>query len=613
MNTRIKINDTETHRKSYARNDLYRQFTPAFTQLFSANPLSIEFHNPSAGYVNNKGIEDGLQSFADSFAPNICEFIGETGIGKSTYIRKTFGISANPSIDKDTLTIPFYMNGKDITKDNYKSRFLNQLRAAFNLMKKQYPELNNLDNDDLYNFIDEHNAALLVHDDFFETPSNTDVLKSLVATNAYAFYAELLKYACYKTPISRIIIVYDDIEGIIETETMFLFVSQACRFHVCLLNTEDRNFSATSILSLRPSTRKILQETHWYHAYTANSQLIIDEPVALSEIFHARIDFLTRHEFRDKYADKDRIKDALLVLEKVLERFEVRTLSIIALLSNYNIREALRLMATILANRKYVQMDANIAQHFTISPGNFVLNGGTIVKSLVYDESDVYFDHNPYVFNLFKNTANKNFDMITPYICKYFFYRNSQNWAALEKIREGEILSDIQILCKNETAINFALQYLITEKVIEKHVVDDQNTTNTYYMALPRLFGIFRLVELNSVLFDALRDDLYLSARNLQVWGVDGIQPIGRINGSERKLQAAVQALKEIYESEKSFLNSVNPKSRSVIQRKFGDQLVTSFAVRGLKTSSFSTTSDVSGDMRELESQVLEFEKTYSE
>jgi hypothetical protein len=108
MNTRIKINDTETHRKSYARNDLYRQFTPAFTQLFSANPLSIEYHNPSAGYVHNKGIEDGLQGFSDSFAPNICEFIGKTGIGKSTYIRKTLGISANPSIDKDTLNIPFY-------------------------------------------------------------------------------------------------------------------------------------------------------------------------------------------------------------------------------------------------------------------------------------------------------------------------------------------------------------------------------------------------------------------------------------------------------------------------------------------------------------------------
>lgn len=613
MNSRVKLNDTETHRKTYARNDLYRQFTPAFTQLFSANPLSIEYHNPSAGYVVNKGIEEGLQSFADSFAPNICEFIGETGIGKSTYIRKVFGVKANPSIDGDVLKIPFYMNGKDITQDNYKKRFLKQLRAAFNLVAEKYEVLQDLDNDDLFDFINDHNAALLVHDDFFETPSRIDILKSLVATNAYAFYAELLKYACYKTPLSRIIIVYDDIEGIIETETMFLFVSQACRFHVCLLNTEDRNFSATSILSLRPSTRKILQETHWYHAYTANSQLIIDEPVALSEIFHARIEFLTKHDFRDRYADKERITDALRVLEKVLERFEARTLSIVALLSNYNIREALRLLATILANRKYVQSDAVPSAHFTIEPRNFVLNGGTIVKSLVYDESDVYFDHNPYVFNLFKNTANPTFDMVVPYFCKYFFFRNSQSWASLEKVKEDELLSDIKMICKDDTAINFALQYLLAEKVLEKHVVDDQSTTKTYYMALPRLFGIFRLMELNSVLFDALRDDLYLDTKSLQVSGVEGIQPIGRIGGADKKLQAAVQALKEILASETRLLNSINPKSRSVVQRKFGDHLVTGYAVRGLKTSSFTTTSDISKEIRQLERQATDFEKSYSE
>jgi hypothetical protein len=81
-------------------------------------------------------------------------------------------------------------------------------------------------------------------------------------------------------------------------------------------------------------------------------------------------------------------------------------------------------------------------------------------------------------------------------------------------------------------------------------------------MALPRLFGIFRLIELNSVLFDTIRDELYFHNRNLQVAGVGAVQPIGKIGGSGKKLQAAVWALKEVFESEKSFLNSVNPKSR---------------------------------------------------
>jgi inhibitor of KinA sporulation pathway (predicted exonuclease) len=319
------------------------------------------------------------------------------------------------------------MNGKDITKDNYKLCFLKQLKSAFKLVEKQYPDLKNLENEDIYNLIDEYNAALFVHDDFSETPSHIDVLKILVSTNAYAFYLELFKYACYNKQILCIILVYDDIEGIIETDTMFLFVRQACRIHVCLLNTEDRKFYATSIMYLRPSTRKVFQEAHWYNAYTANSQLIIDEPVALSEIFHARIEFLTQHEFRDNYTDKDRIKNALQVLEKVLERLEVQTLSIIALLSKYDIREALRLMATILANRKYVKLDTTVSQHFSVSPKDFVLNGGTILKSLVYDESDLYFDHNPYVFNLFNNALNPIFLWLPRIFVNTFFTETRKN------------------------------------------------------------------------------------------------------------------------------------------------------------------------------------------
>lgn len=613
MNSRTKISDTASTNKSYARNDLYRQFTPAFNQLFSANPLSIEYHNPSAGYVSHKGIEDGLHSFTDSLSPNICEFIGETGIGKSTYIRSVFGVKANPTIEGDILKIPFYMNGKDITLENFKKRFLNQLRAAYDLVAKNHENLKELDYDDLFEFIDNHNSSLLVHDDFFERPSRIDILRNLLAVNGYAFYAELLKYCCHKTPLTKIILIYDDIEGIVETETLFRFVSQACRFHVCLHNAEDRNFSATSVLSLRPSTRKILEETRWYSAYTAHNQLTIDEPAALREICQRRIEFLTKHDFLDRYADKNRISDALRVLDSVLERFEVRTLSIIALMSNYNIREALRLLATILSNRRYVQADAIPSSHFTIDPKNFVLNGGTIVKSLVYNESDVYFDHNPYVFNLFKNTANPAFDMVVPYFCKYFFYRNSQNWASLEKIEESEFISDIKMICDDETVITFAIQYLISEKVIEKHTVDEQSITKTYYMALPRLFGIFKLLKFNSVLFDALRDDIYLNVENLRVPDVIGIQSIGQISETEKKLQAALKALKEILASEKRLLSNINPKSRSVIQRKFGEHLVTSFAIRGLKTSSRSTTSDFLKEILELENEATEFEKSYSE
>lgn len=178
--------------------------------------------------------------------------------------------------------------------------------------------------------------------------------------------------------------------------------------------------------------------------------------------------------------------------------------------------------------------------------------------------------------------------LIVAYICKYFFNKNSKRWGNLERISEREFLSDIAIICKDSTFLEYAVYYLRTERVIESFSVTDHGQAITYFMALPRLFGAISLLEMNSVYLDAMRDDTYLPSSVLAVRDAP-IAPVSRLKSTEEKIEASVAMLEHIFRSECDILNRVKPSEQPVLRRKFGDTLVASSAARGLRTTIFAS------------------------
>lgn len=613
-NIRYRINEATSANKSYKRNDIYRQFTDAFNTVFSAHPLSIDHSNGAAGYVPNKEIEERLSHFISSAHSHMNHFIGETGIGKSTYIRKVFGASTNPHIEGKTLFIPYYLNGKDITFDNFKSQFKDKLQAAYSLCRNTFSEIEDIDPGDICAFIKNHNAALLEPDDFFSDKSDKELLEELIKKNAYAFYAEMLKYACEKTALDQVVIVYDDIEGIVNPQVLFEYVAQACRFQTCFVNATDRSYSVCSIISMRPSTIRLLEETNWYHAFTPNDTLPIESPVGLAAIFEARLNYLVGKDIGSKYKEPERILEALEVLNGLMNRFEPRTLLLISELSNYNVRIALRLLASIISNRRFVQGDAEQKPQFVVKPIDYQINGGTIFRSLALEESDVYFDHRNNIFNILKNAENKKTDLIVAYICKYFYFKNSTIWSNLEKVAENVLCADLALLCEDKAYLSYSINYLVSEGAIEQVEISDQGKKTVFYIAKPRLFGIFYMLQSNSVLLDALRDDIYAPLDSLCIDGES--KPIIRIRSNADKMSATLQFWEYIYKSEKSMLSRTHPSLQISIKRLFGDVTISKMVGQGiqktLNATSSSRTSKNNKKFEDLDKRVSKFSKTHA-
>ncbi len=608
--SRYRINERFPAVSAYARNDIYRQFTPVFNTIFSAESLAVEHKDGDAGYVTNTEVEDSLRSFIDTPVNHINLVVGETGIGKSTYLRKIFTADQNPTISNNKLFIPYFLNGKTVTTENYREVFIKQIRAAYNLCRKHFPkELGTFDFEEIHEFIDEHNSSLLEVGGFFEDLSAKEILGKLKKEDPYAFYAEMLKYVSDKTTIETVLVVVDDVEAIENSDAQSLFVHQTCRFHKCLKNVGERKFNGITIISLRPFTVELLKKTDWFKAYTSNNDLNIPKPATLAHIFLARFDYVLNKYHGSHYKDIERFEKAREILERIFYRFESDLLSYISTLCNYNIREAIKLTGKVISNRRFIQGNVRVREQFVIRNEQFIFNDGNIVKSIAFDQEDVFFDHRGTLFNILKNEAKPETDLIICYICKYFYTRSSRNWDNLEYIECHRFLKDIEILKIDKKYLDYCLNYLIDENVLEVETVLNGGKSSKYIYAKPKLFGVFKLLQHNSVLVDAFRDDTYCHSDSLEIDG--DIQPILRIKGSSGKALGTLKFWESLIESEKSLIMRINPKYVPDFKRKFGDTLVCRKIGTGISKTLSSAAIHHKSEYTRVEEKLINVENLY--
>ena len=606
---RIRINEHTKPIEGYKRNDLYRQFTPVFNTIFSSESLAVEHNNGDAGYVPNRGIEDSIRSFSDAPVNQLNLIVGETGIGKSTYIRKIFLSGLNPIIRDSTLYIPYFLNGKVITNNNFEDVFIRQLRAAYKLCRRTFGVLKEFDHQKIFDFIDEHNAALLEVGDFFDEKSPREVLSQLSQDAPYAFFAEMLKYAAEFTELEKVVVVIDDLEAIDDPLVQHKFIHQACGFHKCLKNVGNRNFSGETVVAMRPFTKKLLKNANWFSAYTPNTIVNISKPVRLAHIFLARFDYILSQGHGSRYVDRERFEEARLVLERVFHRFDTTLLVQIGMLSNYNIRDAITLVGEVISNRRFIQGNIPPREQFKIQNEQFVFNDGNILKSIAFDQYDVYFDHRQFMFNILKNGPNKDTDLVLAYICKYFHSKSSGSWENMEYVELSQFREDISILFNDTDYLDYCIKYMKDEEVVECEEITKGGEKKVYIYAKPKLFGVFELLQVNSVIIDALRDDTYASPQQLEVDGE--VSPIIRIKDASQKAVATLQFWQSLVEGEKRLIMRVKPKDTPEFKRKFGDVLVSRMIANGVKNT---LTGNVTHHYREYEKivkKVSEIEEIY--
>ena len=611
---RKKIN--ELHRGSVSPpSDLQRQFAPAFNSLISQDPLEFSGQHNQHGYVKNDGIESKLYDWLDSTSNLLCLFVGETGIGKSTYIRKVFGTDKNARIIKKTLVIPFFLNGNDINSSNFKDHFVKKLSSACKICLEN--EKTTLKADDFYDYIKTTNPHLLEVGFFFDECTKEQTIRSFRTQNEYGFFAELLKYSIEQNPnIDRVIVLYDDLESIVSTETLFRFVKQTCSFHTCFQNTRDRSPPLTSVLAIRPATLRSLERTDWFHAYTPDDREYVEQPAHLADVFLAKVAAKTQAEIGGKYKNTERILEAINELGVIVQKLPRDFLGILLDLSNHNLREALRLLARTLSNRTHIQTPHNLLDpHFKIDSADFegASKLANLTKALTYGEKTIYVDHNANLFNIIRNTANRSTDLIVPYLCKYLYFRNSRDYRSMEFIRQDELLYEMNKLFGQQEFIDSSLQYLINERAIERVLLNERGQASAHYIiARPRLFGVFKLLLDSSVYLEAMRDDTFATEEVLlEQCDKTHYRPTAELP-PEEKDKAICRLLASIFESEKLLLNGVPTAERGRVRRHFGDILFSRMLFEGINASRSRTSAPENEVFNALRNAISTFESRYN-
>jgi hypothetical protein len=595
MFNRLKINQIyEAHEAMGEMNDIGREFSQTINRIKQENQKTT-----SICYVKNPKIESQLQDVKDQDQSNFSILIGETGIGKSTYIRKVFGNDTNPEIINNCISVPFFMNRMYLTKDNHLLRFKEKIQATARLILGEDADYEEI-SEDFYQFIKSKNKHLLEIKDFFAKATNKEILADVKKEDFYGYYTELLKYACIKKNIQKIVIIYDDWESISELDVLFELINIGCHFYECCAQSlKEEKIIVTTVMAIRPSTRLALANKEWFSAYTPYKEIMIREPVDLKSIYLAQIknDPMRKNTTREE--------EVFEILDKYVNGLPQVWCNMLTEYANYNIREALNMLSGIITNRRYIQGGATPMYYFKAEEEDFHFNKPNIARSMILKESELYLDNDGSIFNILKNNDNEKSDLIVAYICKYFFILNDGKYISLKRVAEDLLYKDIKLIGIDHEVAQDSLKYLIEKRVVDKVTVDKDTI---YYSACPRLFAPFSVFKQNSVLCDVLRDDVYLDKEELSHGYLR--YPITKMI-EQNKLDASIAFLHCIVNTESNLRNRINPSSRQYFCTKFGEKMLVSDMLEGYRHMLYATRNSDDKRYKNLLRLVENHEKNY--
>lgn len=310
-----------------SKNAMYKKFSNIFDLIFDPNRYSLDDTFNKGLYLSNAQVEDDLATFIKHPGNNFAVMVGDTGIGKSTYIRKNICSKKVPTIRGDKVFIPFYGNAESVEYTACKSVIRSALDAAIDTIENSTKVL--ITPEKLYNYIEGHNKRYLFLADNSRQMSKKERLKALLEIDPYAYKAEELKYLCEYSHINDVILVLDDFEGL-PNLTQYPFIEALHTYFQCTQNNTENNYSSKLLISLRPETYGMFKRTNVFNTYKPNHIIRIKTPVALKSLLIQRFNYLKSQKIiYGKISNMDAFEEASETFLDILDRFDGKIISLV--------------------------------------------------------------------------------------------------------------------------------------------------------------------------------------------------------------------------------------------------------------------------------------------
>jgi hypothetical protein len=608
MMARFRTSDIMAgHARSTFTGSLYAQFSEYFDVLLDSEHSSEAEDEFEKLYVSNPGVEAELQEFIDRRKNSITALLGVAGVGKSTTIRKLFGVVAQPAIakfDENTVIVPFYIDSYNFSqtgddRNRTVRRIINsQIMAAADLIGKKH-KIGYTD-DDLAKFIGTHKNQILFDPEIEPGTSPSDRVKWIRKNNAYAAAAEELKFVCANSVVNRIVLVVDDIESTSYEEHLELILG-ILKLRECLKSTGtiQRSYKVEIIISCRPATFEKISRDHRIDGFTVRSPIYMEKPVGLAEIIKKRFEFAVDEigagrvqstgERPSTAKDLDSWERSFSTLMDIVNTLANQYGDLIVELSNNNLRKSQIETFEILENSRWFETSTPDEGGFDIFESNFRTSDAGIIRSIgLKDHNFFRMQSDAPIGNLFYNYQNPNLDLSVIMALRYFGEKSKMSVYA--PIKKGDVFEALAI-CYDEGPLYHCFDEIIDYMDragfirLEKVYLRRDSAPETFIVPQIRGFTLLKLLKKTSVPLELMRDTTFVSP------GATNVTKHGRATGTVmlpgvERFVVVGDMIEGIASAEREILIRVQiARKTEVFREKFGQFSVSARCFEGYEAS----------------------------
>lgn len=612
-----KPNSLTSYEKKHqmGNNNIYRQFKETI------NKIVISSYNEGTenGVFFNKQKEDGTSeiyvndAIENKFSELVNEelhsmkyFVGFTGIGKTTSLRnffKVFNRDVRFTDNEIIIYISFFNSNLQINdpQGSIEQEITKYFKRAIKLLIKNYSiPIDNKDENNFwkkfYDFIESNKVTELQTDEITPTTYSSieeikyfELIENIRKDNSLDYYSGLLKYIVKSfTKISRIIIIYDDIES--KNELFHEHAIETARhIHACLSTLKGSNYFVKSIFSLRAYTFRSSMDRQ-LEARRENVQrdtIFKNDCPSLKKIFELRFKSIENITS----SDESKRTDAQNCFMKILNKETFDCGKFLYSITDYNICDSMNLFAKILTNHNWIgKKEINNSGAFTLNDETYEFTSESIFNALAYGETLVYTDYNNnFIPNIMHNHKNGT-DLLSLYVIRYMINNFLDSTYGLN-YQSGFIISDkISYILGNNSEIkekiDYIIEFLFDAGILLRSVYDIESRNgreifrkyNRKYLLYlsPRGKELYEFLHQNSLLLELLRDDIYTDLNN-------NIKPTYMMNQKEKMLYL-LEYLNQLLDLEKKYIQTSIKQIDKYIEF-FGNDLITSYLLKGLSNS----------------------------
>ena len=608
-----KINQLTKTRSDVKKSNLYLQYQKPFDYFLNPDIGHKNIQEVNSYYISDEEIKNSLRAILSEPMDSVSVLIGYQGIGKSTDIRYSYEITNNAiGFDDNNAAVifPSFFNGFvlgqisdeeiSIVKD-VRSDLTKRIASVCSAIEEKFPELKEEfysaeGRMKFYQFLKYTNPKATVKLNYIGEQTLEDKLETAKNEEYYIYIVTQLKYylTSKKCSYNRIMIILDDIESLPYNYQEQLIL-QYLRFYTCMRNLPDiddldkKNNYVNLLVSVRPSTYKLLQNAKTVSAYSIAREIYKTKSVDMVQYFKQKYDGLPEEYKTENW------RRAYNILITFSNKFEKKYSNMIKNLMCLDIRRTLQIYAKVLSNSFWISKEINSGS----DQEEYAFNNITVIRALACGSNLVYMNNTETLIpNILYKTLEKDNSILFLYIISYFIMQRAGFWEYGENgVTKAELIRDFcdafgmkNNMDKDMSEIICYLYYRgvisISKNSYGKKDVEGEISDHTFLYLSAKGLELWNMLAADSVLMELYREDTYQDLDNCKIYDFCSSYDLMLMNKQMVIFEKIYDILLELYLDEKEMIDSsIKNGSYDKYMSLFGEKLMVEHLMTGVDKS----------------------------